>query len=64
VITEKLAQKQHARDMERLEKESELRRFETFWASFTGFIMGLYQQGKQDEARAAIDRQLEQWGTA
>ena len=61
VIKEKLAQKQHARDMERLEKESELRRFETFWSSFSGFIMSLYQQGKQDEARAAIDRQLEQW---
>lgn len=61
VIKEKLAQKQHARDMERLEKESELRRFETFWSSFSGFVMSLYQQGKQDEARAAIDRQLEQW---
>jgi hypothetical protein len=61
VIKEKLAQKQHARDMERLDKESELRRFETFWNSLSGFIMGLYQQGKQDEARAEIDRQLERW---
>lgn len=63
VITEKLAQKQHARDMEKLEKESELKRFETFWSAFTGFVLGLYQQGKQDEARAAIDAQIEQWNT-
>lgn len=63
MIKEKLAQKQHSRDMERLEKESSLRRFETYWNSFTGFILSLYESGKRDEARAEIDRQIEKWQT-
>jgi hypothetical protein len=63
VIQEKLAQKQHVRDIEKLEKESSLRRFEAYWNSFTALISSLYESGKRDEARAEIDRQIEKWQT-
>nr|AFN66345.1 hypothetical protein pM02_c5_03 [uncultured bacterium] len=61
IVAEISAQQNHRRDLERLEKESELRRFDSYWNMLTSYVMSLLNSGKEAEAKAEIDRQLEQW---
>lgn len=61
VIQEKLAQKQHARDLEKMEKESALRRADAYWSNLCGYILALMDKGKEQAAKDEIDRLVKQW---
>lgn len=61
VIQEKLAQRQHARDLELRQVDSENRKAEAYWNSVCAYLSGLMDTGKTDVATREIDRLLIEW---
>jgi len=62
IIQEKLAQKQHARDMEKMTHESDLKKSEQYFSSVCSYLSQLLDSSKEQEAKAEIDRLIEEWG--
>lgn len=62
VIQEKLAQKQHLRDMERIQKDSENRRADAYIANVSQYLTLLLDKGREQEARQEVDRLVAEWG--
>lgn len=60
-IQEKLAQKQHQRDMERLKLESSLRRSEGYLDSLSAYLSRLIDSGQESKVRSEIDRLTREW---
>lgn len=63
IIQEKLAQKQHVRDMEKLEKESANRRADTYIHNVSSYLTGLLDKGRKREAKQEVDRLLDEWNS-
>ena len=65
IIQEKLSQKQHARDMERLEKESALRRAEQRADEYANglalYLKSLIDAGNMQAAKDEVDRLVKEW---
>jgi hypothetical protein len=61
VIQEKLAQKQHARDVEKLNLESKLRQDEQYFQKVCLHLAGLLEAGKKSEADRELERILGGW---
>ena len=62
IIQEKLAQKQHARDMEKMTHESDLKKSEQYFLTVCAYLGQLLDASKEQEAKAEIDRLFEEWG--
>ena len=62
IIQEKLAQRQHKRDMEMEAHKSELRRIEHYWDSIVAYLGALVGGNKIEVAKSEIDRLLSDWG--
>ena len=62
VIQEKLAQRQHQRDMAMATHQSELRRVEQYWSGVFGYLGKLVETNRMETAKAEIDHLLGQWG--
>ena len=61
IIQEKLAQKQHARDMEKLEKESALRRADDYAKGVALYLTNLIDTGNMQAAKDEVDRLVKEW---
>ena len=61
IIQEKLAQKQHKRDLEKMSHESDLKQAEMYFSSLCGYLWKLLDASKEQEAKAEIDRLHEVW---
>ena len=61
VIQEKLAQRQHQRDMEMATHQSELRRAEHYWNSVFSYLGKLVEANHLETAKAEIDHLLDEW---
>lgn len=57
-------QNRHTRDIEKLEKESSLRRADAYWNSLCSYLFSLLSQNKEREAKREIDKLIEQWNVA
>lgn len=61
IIQEKLAQKQHARDIERIKVEGEQRRSASYLDSLSAYLSRLVDSGQEQRARQEIDRLSAEW---
>jgi hypothetical protein len=61
IIQEKLAQKQHARDMEKLEKERAMNRADEYSKSLVLYLTNLIDTGNMQAAKDEIDRLVNEW---
>ena len=61
IIQEKLAQKQHKRDLEKMSHESDLKQAEMYFSGVCGYLWQLLEASKEQEAKAEIDRLHEVW---
>jgi hypothetical protein len=63
VIQEKIAQKQHARDMEKMKFEADTRRANTYLDSLSDYLRKLIESGEGKRAEAEIDHLTREWAT-
>lgn len=61
IIQEKLAQKQHQRDLEKMSHESNLKQAEMYFSGVCGYLWKLLDASKEQEAKDEIDRLHEAW---
>lgn len=61
VIQEKLAQKQHARDMERIKLEGQQRRASSYLDSLATYLNRMIESGQERRAQDEIDRLSRDW---
>ena len=63
VIQEKLAQRQHTRDMERIKAEGEQRRASSYLDSLSVYLTRMIDSGQEAKAREEIDRLSSAWAS-
>lgn len=61
VIQEKLAQRQHARDMEKIKAEGEQKRAVHYLDSLASYLGKMIESGHEVRARSEIDRLTREW---
>jgi cell division protein FtsI/penicillin-binding protein 2 len=61
VLKEKLAQKQHARDMEMASHQNQLQAADRYWHSVCAYLDGLLGKGLQDRANEAVNDLWASW---
>jgi hypothetical protein len=61
VFQELAEQNRHDRDLEKMDKESALRRADAYWSSLCSYLIALLDKGKEREAKSEIDRLVSQW---
>jgi hypothetical protein len=62
VIQEKLAQRQHARDLQKIKAEGEQRRAGQYLDSLAVYLTRMIEGGQEARARDEIDRIAREWG--
>jgi hypothetical protein len=62
IVQEKLAQKQHARDLEKMNLASNLKQGEQYFESVCLYLAKLLDASREEEAKAEIDRLFKEWG--
>jgi hypothetical protein len=63
VIQEKLAQRQHARDMEKIKAEGAERRSHAYLDTLASYLSRMMERGEEHRARDEIDRLAREWST-
>lgn len=61
IIQEKLAQKQHQRDLEKMEKQSILQRTEQYLESFCAYLIQVNKEQGERATKSEIDRVIGEW---
>lgn len=64
VIQEKLAQKQHAREMEKMRLEHEFKKESRVWDQLCAYIFALMENNQKKQAEEYIDKLVKDWETA
>jgi hypothetical protein len=62
VIQEKLAQRQHARDLAKIKAEGAERRSHAYLDTLAGYLGRMIESGEENRARDEIDRLAREWG--